>query len=164
MKLTIFFLLLIFTLNREERNVELNVTVNKEFSEPFIGHLNVLDTDSFTREIIESEKKEKEKQEQEQEQELIKIVGKIRKFKFLGDVKKEEMEYKIEGNEIFGESEKNYNEIWEKILNQGEYYYENLFNVTKHAYSHLSGKWEKITIIYHKSLNDTQHLNSITVF
>ena len=88
MKLTVFFLLLIFTLNLEEKHPfnpeekpnpekpeekikhkDLHfIRTDERFSEPFIGHLKVLDTSTFNLEINEYKEKEEEK-------ELNKIVA-----------------------------------------------------------------------------------------
>ena len=166
MKLTIFFLLLILTLNLEPYHLNLQENQNnlrlvekkkhkdlhftkkdKRFSEPFIGHLNVLDTSSFTIKIKKHEwNKENEKEA------LNTIVEKIQQYKFLGDENNQGMEYEIEGNEIFDEEKVKYEEIWKDILKKGEYDYENLFKVIENAKKHLSGKWEKITLIYQNLL------------
>ena len=151
MKLTIFFLLLIFTLNLEPNPVNIEEKPNPEkpeekpnpsepvkkkkpkdlnlarkderFSKPFIGHLSVFDTSTFNLEINEYKEKEEEK-------ELNKIVANIKKLKFLGDDKKEEKEYEIEGKEIFGlEKEEDYKDLLKKILEIGEYNYEKFYDL-----------------------------------
>jgi hypothetical protein len=90
---------------------DLNFTrTDERFSEPFIGHLKVFDTSTFNLGINEYEEKQ-------EEEELNKIVANIKKLKFLGDDKKKEKEYEIEGKEIFGlEKEEDYKDLLKKIL------------------------------------------------
>ncbi len=194
MKLPIFFLLLIFTLNLEPNPVNIEEKPNPEnieekpnpekpeenqipleaekkvkpkdlnftrtderFSEPFIGHLKVFDTSTFNLEINEYEEKQ-------EEEELNKIVSNIKKLKFLGDEQKEEKEYEIEGKEIFGLEKKNYNDFLDKLLEMGEYNYENLYNPKNDIENELSSTWMKISLIYNKHPLHLHLLNSITLF
>ena len=144
---------------KKKKPKDLNFTrKDKRFSEPFIGHLKVLDTSTFNLEINEYKEKE-------EEADLNTIVANIKKLKFLGDDKKEEKEYEIEGKEIFGlEKEEDYKDLLKKILEIGEYNYENIYNPKYDIENKLSSTWMKISLIYNKHPLHLHRLNSIMLF